>query len=78
MVRARLLGAHLHDFTRGFFKPDFDSTAAVQLQNPVSGRSLTKAPFIPAEIRTSAIFLGRITVQPFWQLPRHLFWLMFP
>lgn len=78
VVRARLLGAHLHDFTRGFFKPDLDSAAAFQLQNPVSGRSSAKASFISTESRTRAIFPGRIPVQPFWQLPRHLFWLMFP
>lgn len=73
MVRARLLGAHLHDFTRGFCKPDLDSAATFQLQNPVLERSPTKASFIAVEIRTSAIFSGRITVQPLWQLPRRLF-----
>lgn len=75
MVRARLLGAHLHDFTRGSCKLDLDSAAASRLQNPVLERSLTKASFIAAEIRTSAILPGRITVQTFWQLPRHLSWL---
>lgn len=62
-----------HDFTRALFKPNFDNAAAIQLQNPVSGRSLAKASFVSAETRSDAISLGRITVQPFWQLPRHLF-----
>lgn len=60
------------------FKPDFDNAAAFQLQNPALGRRLSKASFIPAGTRSNASFLGRIAVQPFWQLPRHLFLLYFP
>jgi hypothetical protein len=55
MVRAPLLSAQLHDFTRSLSKLDFDNAAAFQLQKPASGRGLAKASFTPAKARSDCI-----------------------